>query len=60
MKQSPRALLPMLLLLLIPTIACAQKDRTETLRSDGIERTYTIHIPEGLPPGAPLVIVLHG
>lgn len=58
MKQFPRVLLPMLLL--IPTIACAQKDRTETLRSGGIERTYTIHIPEGLPPGAPLVVVLHG
>lgn len=58
MKQFPRVLLPMLLL--IPTIACAQKDRTETLRSGGIERSYTIHIPEGLPPGAPLVVVLHG
>lgn len=58
MKQFSRVLLPMLLL--IPTIACAQKDRTETLRSGGIERAYTIHIPEGLPPGAPLVVVLHG
>lgn len=38
----------------------AQKDRTETLRSGGIERTYTIHLPKDLPAGAPLVIVLHG
>ena len=31
-----------------------------TLRSGGIDRTYRLHLPEGLPDGAPLVIVLHG
>lgn len=31
-----------------------------TLRSGGIERSYKLHIPEGLPADAPLVIVLHG
>ena len=59
MKQSPRAWLPTLLLLLLPTFAWS-RDLTETLRSGGIDRTYTIHLPEKLPPGAPLVIVLHG
>ena len=59
MKPFFRMLLPTLLLL-IPTIGCAQEDRTETLRSGGIDRTYTIHLPKDLPPEAPLVIVLHG
>mgnify|MGYP005780850829 FL=1 len=59
MKPFFRMLLPTLLLL-IPTIGCAQEDRTETLRSGGIDRTYTIHLPKALPPEAPLVIVLHG
>lgn len=31
-----------------------------TLRSGGIDRRYKVHLPEGLPEGAPLVIVLHG
>ena len=31
-----------------------------TLRSGGIERTYRLHLPEGLAENAPLVIVLHG
>ena len=59
MKPFFRMLLPALMLL-IPTIGCAQEDRTETLRSGGIDRTYTIHLPKDLPPEAPLVIVLHG
>ena len=59
MKPFFRMLLPALMLL-ISTIGCAQEDRTETLRSGGIDRTYTIHLPKDLPPEAPLVIVLHG
>lgn len=53
-------LIPTALLLLGITAVSAQQDRTETLRSGGIERTYTIHLPADLPSEAPLVIVLHG
>ena len=31
-----------------------------TLRSQGIVREYKLYVPENLPAGAPLVIVLHG
>ncbi len=31
-----------------------------TMRSGGLERSYKLHLPAGLPAGAPLVIVLHG
>jgi len=27
---------------------------------DGIERSYALHVPSGIAPGAPLVVVLHG
>jgi polyhydroxybutyrate depolymerase len=30
------------------------------LTVDGVERTYYLHVPAGLPPNAPLVIMLHG
>lgn len=30
------------------------------MRSGGIERSYKLHLPQGLPQGAPLVVVLHG
>lgn len=33
---------------------------TMSLRSGGLTRTYTMHIPENLSPGAPLVVYLHG
>ncbi len=60
MKPFFRMLLPTLLLL-IPTIGCAQEDRTETLRSGGIDRTYHDPSPQGpAARSAPLVIVLHG
>lgn len=38
----------------------ASETPSYTLRSGGIERSYRLHIPEGLPAGAPLVVVLHG
>lgn len=31
-----------------------------TLRSGGVERSYKLYLPDGLPQGAPLVVVLHG
>ena len=30
------------------------------MRSGGTERSYKLHLPQGLPQGAPLVVVLHG
>lgn len=48
------------LLMLLAAHGAAQETRTETLRSGGIERRYVLHLPEGLPAEAPLVIVLHG
>lgn len=48
------------LLLLFTTGLSAQETRTETLRSGGVERTYHLHLPDGMAEGAPLVIVLHG
>lgn len=55
-----RRLTPTLLLMLLTVAAQAQTDRTETLRSGGIDRSYTIHLPADLPSDAPLVVVLHG
>lgn len=54
--------IPMLtgLWLLLAASVSAQETRTETLRSQGVERTYHLHLPDGLPDGAPLVVVLHG
>ena len=48
------------LLMLLAAHGAAQETRTETLRSGGIERRYVLHLPDSLPDGAPLVIVLHG
>ena len=38
----------------------AAVNKTYTHTVDGIERSYIMHLPEGLPPDAPLVFVLHG
>ena len=48
------------LLLLAVLTSYARQTPDHTLRSGGIERTYKLHLPEGLPDGAPLVVVLHG
>ena len=32
----------------------------ETCTVDGLERTYRLYLPEGVPDDAPLVFVLHG
>ena len=47
-------------LLLFAAGTCLAQTPGHTLRSGGIDRTYRLHLPEGLPDGAPLVIVLHG
>ena len=52
------------LLLFAASICRAQSVAPETpdyiLRSGGMERTYKLHLPAGLPENAPLVVVLHG
>ena len=48
------------LLLLAAAAGYARETPEYTLRSGGIDRTYRLHLPDGLPDGAPLVIVLHG
>ena len=48
------------LLMLLAAHGAAQETRTESLRAGGLERRYVLHLPEGLPAEAPLVIVLHG
>lgn len=48
------------LLMLLAAHGAAQETRTESLRAGGIERRYVLHLPDSLPDGAPLVIVLHG
>jgi len=52
------------LLLFAASICRAQSAAPETpdyiLRSGGMERTYKLHLPAGLPENAPLVVVLHG
>lgn len=53
-------LLPLCSLLLFAAGSCHAQTTARTLRSGGIDRTYRLHLPEGLPAGAPLVVVLHG
>ena len=43
-------------LLLFAAGTCLAQTPGHTLRSGGIDRTYRLHLPEGLPDGAPLVI----
>ena len=42
------------------TSPAAGRNNTYTYTADGVERSYILHLPEGLPAGAPLVFVLHG
>ena len=52
------------LLLLAASVARPQSANPDTpsytMRSGGTERSYKLHLPQGLPQGAPLVVVLHG
>lgn len=65
LRKHPAAKGLLAALFLVAALVCrAQTTATQTpdytLRSGGVERTYKLHLPEGLPAGAPLVIVLHG
>ncbi len=60
MKRLFRILLPFAIFATVAVAAQTPETPSYTMRSGGIERTYKLHIPEGLPDGAPLVIVLHG
>ncbi|HJQ58280.1 MAG TPA: PHB depolymerase family esterase [Vineibacter sp.] len=48
------------LLLYCVSIGAALAGEMRTLRLGAVERTYYEHVPAGLKPGAPLVIMLHG
>lgn len=52
-----------LILFLLAIVAIAGPARAGELKhlaANGLDRTYYLHVPKGLPPGAPLVIMLHG
>jgi polyhydroxybutyrate depolymerase len=53
-----KILLPLLIAVL--GITPAQAGGMRRLSVSGVERTYYLHVPAGLKPGAPLVIMLHG
>jgi polyhydroxybutyrate depolymerase len=36
------------------------KDESGTIKAGGYERSYLAYVPDRLPPGAPLLLVLHG
>ncbi len=40
--------------------ASAHADELRRIDVDGIDRSYALHVPSGIGPGAPLVVVLHG
>lgn len=50
----------MLVLLLTTVHLYASNLLTEKMRAGGIDRTYTLYLPENLRADAPLVFVLHG
>jgi polyhydroxybutyrate depolymerase len=43
-----------------PAIERAAGTTTGTLEVDGVERTYRLHVPEGLDGEVPLLVALHG
>jgi polyhydroxybutyrate depolymerase len=50
------------LLLVLISVACGSAAQADVRRLsvNGVKRTYHLHVPAGLPSGAPLVIMLHG
>lgn len=57
-KLTAKTLLTALILWL--SMAASAATPSYTLNSGGLERTYFLHVPDGLPDRAPLVIFLHG
>lgn len=50
-----------IILALTPNRTRAEDNTPEyTMKWEGMERIYRLHIPDNLPDGAPLVLVLHG
>ena len=58
--KTVRILAAICLALAIQFSAFAQKAEKYHFKHQGIERTYWMYVPEGLPAQAPLVFVLHG
>ena len=48
-----------LLAMAVSIMAAVTVDKPHVIVHDGVERTYYLHVPDGLEPGAPLVMVLH-
>jgi len=46
--------------LAVALVRLAADSDSHRLVINGVERTYYLHVPAALPPGAPLVVVLHG
>jgi polyhydroxybutyrate depolymerase len=44
----------------LAVVAPVRADDLHHLTANGLDRTYYLHAPPGLPAGAPLVIMLHG
>ena len=61
---------PLLLIAAVPVLRMAPPtaadpgfpdgDSTQFISFDGLDRSYLLYKPSGLPPAAPLVVVLHG
>ncbi|MCM1177598.1 MAG: prolyl oligopeptidase family serine peptidase [Clostridium sp.] len=60
MKKTAISLLLTGLAIAVSASGAHARDIEKTLRSQGTEREYKLHIPDSLPDNAPLVIVLHG
>ncbi|MCB9689520.1 MAG: dienelactone hydrolase family protein [Alphaproteobacteria bacterium] len=46
--------------LLLTLMACSVDAELVELDVDGVERSYYLHVPEGLPAGAPVILAFHG
>lgn len=55
-----KSVLTSLLALTASVLLSAQDIKEYKMKHDGIERTYWLFMPEGVPEGAPLVLCLHG
>jgi len=58
--RATRFLRHVAILAAIGLAACVPSEEQRTIEIDGVPRTYVLHVPAHVAPGAPLVIVLHG